>query len=398
MHRLVHPPSLMPRVMTSCAALIVAAGRGSRFGGAVPKQYADLGGQAVIRHSLQAFCRHPLISTVVPVIHLDDHATFAEAANGLPIAPPVFGGATRQESVQRGLAALSKDSPDLVLVHDGARPNVSGDLIDRVLSGLKQHDGVIPVMPVSETLKRTSPIGEIEATVPRDGIVRAQTPQGFSFEILSEAHAKSSDISLTDDAAVLEAAGHSVMTVRGDDANIKITTEGDLAKVVDAMSETRIGMGYDVHRFGPGDGVTLGGVFIPIDKKLIGHSDADVVLHAATDAILGALGDGDIGEHFPPSNPAYKGAPSRMFLEFAVGRLREQAGELKLLDLTVICERPKLSPVREEMRTAIAQIAGISPKRVSVKATTTEGLGFTGRGEGIACQAIATVRAMPLSD
>ncbi len=383
--------------MTSCAALVVAAGRGSRFGSAVPKQYADLGGSAVVRHSLRALSDHPRVSRVVPVIHPDDHAVFAEAAKGLPIASPVLGGATRQESVRLGLDALSIDPPDVVLVHDGARPHVPSDLIDRVLGGLSEHAGVIPVMPVAETLKRVGNDGVITETVSRDGVVRAQTPQGFHFSVLREAHAQCAGQSLTDDAAILEANGHSVQTVAGDEANIKVTTKNDLQRVADAMSETRTAMGFDVHRFGPGDGVTLGGVFIPMDKSLLGHSDADVVLHAATDAILGALGDGDIGVHFPPSDVSYKDAPSSMFLIFAADRLRAQAGQLVHLDLTIICERPKLVAVRDDMRVSIAQIAGVSPQRISVKATTTEGLGFTGRGEGIACQAVATVKAVPLA-
>jgi 2-C-methyl-D-erythritol 4-phosphate cytidylyltransferase/2-C-methyl-D-erythritol 2,4-cyclodiphosphate synthase len=385
--------------MSSCAALVVAAGRGSRFGGSVPKQYADLAGQPVIRHTLWALLAHPEIVAVQPVIHPDDHALFADAAKGLPVLPAVFGGATRQESVRLGLSALSECAPDLVLVHDGARPRVAAGVIDRVVGALKRSAaGVIPVIPVSETLKRIDTGSRITETVARQNIVRAQTPQGFQFAALKEAHERAAGQSLTDDAAVMEASGHPVMTVAGDIDNIKITGTEDLLRVAELMRETRTGIGFDVHRFGSGDGITLGGVLIPMDKALVGHSDADVVLHAATDAILGALGDGDIGLHFPPSDPAYKGAPSRMFLEFAMARLRTQAGELKHLDITVICERPKISPLRDALRASIAEIAGVTVGRVSVKATTTEGLGFTGRGEGIACQALATVQAFPISD
>lgn len=385
--------------MSSCAALVVAAGRGSRFGGPVPKQYAELGGQPVIRHTLNALVSHPAIGAVQAVIHPDDQAQFAAAAEGIAVRPAVFGGATRQESVRLGLDALSEHAPDWVLVHDGARPHVASGVIDRVIGALRESAaGVIPVIPVSETLKRIDDNACITETVSRESIVRAQTPQGFQFTTLKDAHARATGQSFTDDAAVLEASGFPVVTVPGDIDNIKVTDIGDLLRVADLMCETRTGMGFDVHRFGPGDGVTLGGVFIPMDKALIGHSDADVVLHAVTDAILGALSDGDIGVHFPPSDETYRGAPSRMFLEFAMERLRALAGELKHLDITVICERPKLSPVRAAMRESIAGIAGVSVNRISLKATTTEGLGFTGRGEGIACQAIATVRALPSVD
>ena len=378
--------------MTSCAALIVAAGRGSRFGSKAPKQYAELRGQAVLRHSLTTFSEHPGIDRVVAVIHPDDHIAFAQASKGVRVAAPVIGGATRQESVRLGLDALADNPPGFVLVHDGARPLASHDLIDRVLTGLSEHRAVVPVLAVPDTLKQISENGAVEKTIPRQGIVRAQTPQGFEYAALRDAHEKFADQSFTDDSAVMEAAGHSVHAVEGDSANIKITTQSDLHNATAAQLETRTAMGFDVHRFGPGDGVTLGGVFIPMDKSLLGHSDADVVLHAATDAILGALADGDIGLHFPPSNPAYRGAPSKTFLAFAMERLKAQGGQLILLDLTVICEHPKLSPVRNQIRQTIAQITGIAAHRISVKATTTEGLGFTGRGEGIACQAVATIR------
>lgn len=378
--------------MTSCAALIVAAGRGSRFGDPRPKQYATLAGMSILRRALIAFSTHPVVTSVQTVIHPDDHDLFAEASMGLAVAAPIDGGATRQESVLRGLEALKTSEPHVVLIHDGARPNINAALIERVAAGVNDDfTGVIPVLAVPETLKRISEDGTIRETVSRENVVRAQTPQGFLFAPLLEAHRSFAGKSLTDDAAVMERAGHSVKTVIGDPKNIKITEAEDLIAMSELLAETRIGQGYDVHRLGPGDGVTLGGVFIPFERSLIGHSDADVVLHAITDAILGAIGDHDIGFHFPPSDPEHRGANSAVFLEFAMKRLDDRSGSLVHIDVTIVCERPKISTYRDQIRTSISAIAGTKTDRVSVKATTTEGLGFTGRGEGIACQAIATV-------
>lgn len=376
-----------------CAALIVAAGRGARFGEQQPKQYARLGGVSILRHALLAFYGHPSIQCIQTVIHPDDHDLFAEAMQGLSIPPSVTGGATRQESVLLGLEALEALEPDTVLIHDGARPNISTATIENVLAGLNHGAfGSIPVLPVAETLKRISAPGTIQETVSRDNIVRAQTPQAFVFPAILKAHRSCMGQSLTDDAAVMEKAGYAVETVLGDPNNIKITEAKDLYQMSEILLETRTGNGFDVHRLGPGDGIILGGLPIPMDRSLIGHSDADVVLHAATDAILGAIADNDIGFHFPPSDDSHKGAASLTFLQFAISRLETRGGSLTHLDLTVICERPKISAHRDEIRRSIASIAGVSMDRVNVKATTTEGLGFTGRGEGIACQAIATVK------
>lgn len=383
--------------MKTYAALIVAAGRGSRFGSDTPKQYALLSGPPVIAHAIAALSGHQKISHIQPVIHPDDTEAFSSAVGDLNVLMPVFGGQTRQESVRLGLEALVDLNPDFVLIHDGARPNVSNAIVDRVIEALDNGaKGVIPGIGISDTLKRVGESAEIIETVSRSNIVRAQTPQGFNFQCLLDAHRQYVELALTDDAAIMERAGHDVTVVEGDEGNIKVTEASDLTKISDIMLETRTGMGFDVHRFGPGDGVTLGGVKIPMDKSLLGHSDADVVLHAATDAILGSIGDADIGFHFPPSNSEYAGADSKTFLLFAMERLKALSGSLVHLDLTIICERPKITPFRNQIRHTIADTANVTPARVSVKATTTERLGFTGREEGIACQAIATVKSRSL--
>jgi 2-C-methyl-D-erythritol 4-phosphate cytidylyltransferase/2-C-methyl-D-erythritol 2,4-cyclodiphosphate synthase len=372
--------------------IIVAAGRGQRFGADFPKQYAQLAGRGVLRWSLDTFSRNPRIRRVLPVIHPDDHATLSHVAAGLKLEAPVHGGATRQESVLRGLEALSTNPPDWVLIHDGARPQVDSGTIARVLEALKTSAGVIPAVAVADTLKRIDPRAVISETVPRANLVRAQTPQGFHFDKLLSAHRAAKGQDLTDDAAVFEKSGGAVLTVPGSEANFKITTQDDLVRMESTLLETRVGQGFDVHRFTDGDHVMLCGVAVPHTQKLLGHSDADVALHAATDAILGAFGAGDIGAHFPPSNAAYKNAASEKFLAHAMTLLRERGGELAHLDITIICERPKVSPHAAAMIASVARIANVDASRVSVKATTTEGLGFTGRREGIAAQAIATVR------
>ena len=375
---------------TKAVALIVAAGRGQRFGSELPKQYLPLAGEPILRHTLRAFCRHPGIAGVWAAIHPDDAALFAAAAEGLPVTV-VHGGAARQDSVRLGLEAMAAANPGVVLVHDGARPMVSSGLISRVLGALDAAEAVIPAVPVIDTLKRVE-AGRITATVPRDNLVRVQTPQGFRFAALLAAHRAHAGENLTDDAAVMERAGHSVTTVPGEEMNIKVTTSEDLSRLQAASGETRTGTGFDVHRLGDGDFVTLCGLRIPHSHGLIGHSDADVALHAATDAILGAIGDGDIGQHFPPTDPQWRGAPSDRFIQHAHDLLKARGGVLVHLDITIICERPKVSPHRAAMVARIAEILGIDAGRVSVKATTTEGLGFTGRGEGIGAQAVATVR------
>lgn len=377
--------------MPTCAALIVAAGRGQRFGGNLPKQYAPLRGERLLRRTLRAFCNHPRVQKVIVAIHPDDAETFAETVEGFAGVVSVHGGATRQDSVRLGLEALAADAPDFVLIHDGARPMVSPALIDSVIEGLGAAEGVLPVVPVIDTLKRVegARVGE---TVPRENLVRAQTPQGFRFPGILAAHRQFAGEALTDDAAVLERAGLGVVTVAGDETNIKVTTMDDLARLTAALTETRVGQGFDVHRFGSGDSVWLCGVSVPHTHGLVGHSDADVALHAGTDAILGAIGDGDIGQHFPPSDPKWRGAPSDKFLRHAFDLMTARGGTLVHLDFTIICERPKVGPHRDAMRASVAKILGIAEDRISVKATTTEGLGFTGRQEGIAAQAVATVR------
>ena len=385
----------MPRT----AVIIVAAGRGQRFGGETPKQYLMLGGQPVVRHCVTAFACHPAIDIILPVIHPDDAATLKDALDGLAYAAPVAGGASRQRSVLNGLHALAAlpSPPDYVLVHDAARPYVPADLLQRVLDALQTSPGAIPALAVVDTLKRVGDDAMIAETVPRDGLWRAQTPQGFRFQDLLAAHETAPE-GLTDDAAVMEAAGVAVALVDGSEHNIKVTTPEDLARMEEIMGgaktpSMRIGKGFDVHKLGPGDAVQLCGVSIASDMALIGHSDADVALHALTDAILGAIADGDIGSHFPPSNAKWKGANSEMFLAHACALMKAAGYGLSNIDLTVICEAPKVGPHRDAMRANVARIIGVDTAQVSVKATTTEKLGFTGRGEGIAAEAVVLLHA-----
>lgn len=380
-------------------ALVVAAGRGQRFGAELPKQYQTLGGETLLRHSLRPFLAHPDIDAVAVAIHPDDRPLYDRAVQGFDLLPPIGGGAERQESVRLGLERLAEFGPERVLIHDAARPFVSEDLISRVLAGLELAPGALPALPVADTLKRAED-GKIVETVPRDGLHRAQTPQGFRFNDILNAHRAAAGRSLTDDAAVAEAAGLEVVLVPGDPANEKITTAEDLQRAETAFAvrlETCVGQGFDVHRFGEGDFVTLCGIEIPHSHGLLGHSDADVALHALTDAVLGALAEGDIGSHFPPSDPQWRGAPSRIFLEKAGRLLALRGGRLLHLDLTLLCEAPKIGPHREAMRAKVAEILELPLDRVAVKATTTEGLGFTGRREGIAAQAVATV-SLPRDD
>lgn len=379
--------------MSRTAVIIVAAGRGQRFGPGTPKQYLEVSGKTLIRHAVAAFAAHPAIDAVLPVIHQDDAETLGKALDGLDYLPPVAGGAARQQSVLNGLEALSTFAPDKVLVHDAARPMISSALIDRVLLALDTSDGVIPALQVVDTLKRADAAGMITDTVPRDGLWRAQTPQGFGFDALLAAHRSVAGQTLTDDAAVMEAAGHRIALVAGDENNIKVTTPDDLVRMEMIMAEGsnrpsfRIGSGYDVHKLGPGDHVTLCGVVVPHHQSLIGHSDADVALHALTDAIFGAMADGDIGSHFPPTDERWRGAASDRFLAYAAERMRASGWDLENIDVTIICERPKIGPHRESMRSRLAEILEIDRSRISVKATTTEKLGFTGREEGIAAEA-----------
>jgi 2-C-methyl-D-erythritol 4-phosphate cytidylyltransferase/2-C-methyl-D-erythritol 2,4-cyclodiphosphate synthase len=375
-------------------ALIVAAGRGSRAGPGAPKQYRQLGGEPVLRRTLAAFAAHPDIDGVLTVIHPDDRADYEVAAAGLPnLLPPCPGGDTRQASVRAGLEALVDRKPAKVLIHDGARPLVSAVLISACIEALGAHRGALAALPVNDTLRRGAD-GMAGAAVSREGLWRAQTPQGFHFNAILEAHRRADGNAFTDDVEVATTAGIDVVMIDGDENNIKITDTGDMARAARILSrcgEARTGTGFDVHRFGPGDHVWLCGVRVPHVAGLVGHSDADVGLHALTDAILGAIGAGDIGKHFPPEEMKWEGAASDIFLAHA-GDLATRAGaRISNLDVTLICERPKIGPHTEAMRGRVAEILGLERARVSVKATTSEGLGFTGRGEGIAAQAIATL-------
>lgn len=381
-------------------AIIVAGGRGQRAGGSKPKQYRSLQGEPVLRRTLRAFSTHPAIENIVTVIHRDDRDDYGEAAEGIDkCSTPAIGGRTRQRSVFSGLQSIEPAAPDYVLVHDAARPFVSAALLDRALNAVKSSGAAAPVLPVTDTIKRVDCTERVVATLERNELRTTQTPQIFSFAKLLDAHARAAKAGLEDfpdDAAIAEWAGIPVATFPGEVGNIKLTTAADFL-IAETMAgktlwEVRTGTGFDVHAFGPGDAVTLGGVAIPYAKGLVGHSDADVLLHAITDAILGAIGEADIGHHFPPSDPKWRGASSGQFLVHAVRLLKTHGGELSHLDSTVLCEAPKIGPHREAMRAQIARIAGIEISRVGVKATTTEGLGFIGRGEGIAAMATATIR------
>jgi 2-C-methyl-D-erythritol 4-phosphate cytidylyltransferase/2-C-methyl-D-erythritol 2,4-cyclodiphosphate synthase len=374
------------------AALIVAAGTGQRVGGAVAKQYQPLHGQPLLRHSLQALLAHPAIGPVQVVIHPEHAARYGEATAGLSLLPPVIGGAERAFSVRAGLAALAAHAPERVLIHDAARPFLSAVLLDRLLAEGDDETAVVPALPVVDTVRRYRDGGWQE--VPREGLLRIQTPQLFPYAALATLHAQSS-AALTDDAALWLDAGLPLRYVEGEERLRKMTTAADFIWA-EQLAPRRIvtGSGFDVHRLVPaGDkpGLRMGGIDIPHSHALLGHSDADVALHAITDALLGALGAGDIGAHFPPSDARWKGADSETFVREAMRLLQSRAGQLQHVDLTILCEAPKIGPHREAMRTRIAAMLGVGTDFISVKATTTEGLGFTGRGEGIAAQATATV-------
>lgn len=380
-------------------ALIVAGGRGTRSGGATPKQYASIGGKAVLDRSLSTFLGHPAVDLVMVVIAAADRALYDHAVGGghPRLLPPVLGGATRQGSVRNGLRALRPVAPARVLIHDAARPFVTGEIVTRVLGALQDAPAAIAALPLADTLKRADPDGRVATTIDRAGLWRAQTPQGFRYDALSAAHEAALAAGredLTDDAAVAEWAGLPVVLVEGSVANVKLTTAEDIAWAsmsAAAIPDIRTGQGFDVHRFAAGDHVWLCGVRIPHTQALEGHSDADVGLHALTDALLGAIGDGDIGQHFADTDPRWRGAASHLFLADAARRVRERGGAISNVDVAILCEAPKVAPHREAMRARIAEILAIDIGRVGVKATTTEGLGFTGRREGIAALAVATV-------
>jgi 2-C-methyl-D-erythritol 4-phosphate cytidylyltransferase/2-C-methyl-D-erythritol 2,4-cyclodiphosphate synthase len=385
------------------AVVIVAAGRGERAGQTQegPKQYRLIGGKPVMRHTLEAFLDHPAIGPVVVAIHPDDEALFREACEGLAgNVVAVHGGASRQASTRLALLALRETEPKVVLIHDCVRPFIDAGLIDRVIEAIDAETGALPALPVSDTLKRAGADLLVAGTVPRDGLHAAQTPQGFPFRPILDAHMKAfqkgHEHRFTDDAALAEWAGLPVRIVQGSPDNVKLTWARDLAVADErlaaarpAFPDVRTGNGYDVHSFAEGDHVVLCGVAIPHDRRLAGHSDADVGLHALTDALLATCGAGDIGTHFPPSDARWKGAPSKLFVEEAVRIVKEHGGRIANADVTLICEAPRIGAHREAMITAMSGMLGIRLERISVKATTNERLGFVGRREGIA--AIATV-------
>lgn len=386
----------------SIAVIVVAAGRGERAsanGDAEPKQYRLLAGAPVLARTIAAMLEVKAIGSVLPVIHAEHAERYAALALTSPkLLPPVIGGATRQASVLAGLEALEASGPNLVLIHDAARPLVDRAVIEAVIRALDSHDGALPVVPVTDTIKRSNDGRTVAATEDRHTLFAAQTPQGFRYPQILAAHrdAARSTRDFTDDAAVAEWAGLNVAMTPGNTRNIKLTLAEDFARAErmigkEAPMETRVGSGFDVHPFAEGDAVWLGGIKIAHERKLQGHSDADVALHALADAIYGALGEGDIGTHFPPSDPQWRGAASSIFLKHAAGLVAERGGRLVNLDLTIVCEAPRIAPHVAAMKQAIADSCAISPARIAIKATTSERLGFTGRKEGVVAMATASI-------
>jgi 2-C-methyl-D-erythritol 4-phosphate cytidylyltransferase / 2-C-methyl-D-erythritol 2,4-cyclodiphosphate synthase len=382
------------------AAVIVAAGRGYRAGGDLPKQYRALAGEPVIRPTLAAFLGHPQIAAVQPVIHPDDAAIFRAATAGLErLLPPVAGGATRQASVRAGLEALRAAAPDLVLIHDAARPFLSSDLISRAIAAATAHGAAVPAIAVTDTVKVVDERDTVSETLDRSRLRTVQTPQAFAYDVIVALHDRAVAAGrddFTDDAALAEWAGRAVNVFAGEADNVKLTSNEDFARAealrMAALGDVRTGSGFDVHAFADGDHIMLAGVRVSHNRGVTGHSDADVALHALVDAILGALAEGDIGVHFPPSDPRWRGASSDRFLAFACERVRARAGMIAHLDVTIVCEAPRIGPHRDAMRARIAAIAGIPIDRVAIKATTSEKMGFTGRAEGLVAMATATVR------
>ena len=382
------------------AAVVVAAGRGTRTGMPYPKQYRTLKGAPLVRDSLRLFALHPEVDLVQPVIHPDDAARFTAAAAGLGVATPVSGGATRQSSVRAGLEALAARAPAIVLVHDAARPFVSDALVSRAIASAQAHGAAIPGLPVTDTVKLVDAQGLVTATLDRAHLRTVQTPQAFAFPALLDAHRRAAAAGrddFSDDGALAEWAGLKVAVFPGEKGNVKMTTADDFARaeaeLAASLSDIRTGIGYDIHAFEDGgDHVWLGGIKIPHARKLSGHSDADVALHALVDAILGALADGDIGVHFPPTDEKWREASSDKFLKFAVERVRARGGMIGHLDVAIVAEAPKVNPVRDAIRARIAEIAGLTIDRVGVTATTNEKLGAIGSGQGIAAYATATIR------
>jgi 2-C-methyl-D-erythritol 4-phosphate cytidylyltransferase/2-C-methyl-D-erythritol 2,4-cyclodiphosphate synthase len=382
-------PSLSP-IAAPFAAIVVAAGKGLRVGGDTPKQFRMWRGKALIRHSIEAL-KAAGAAPLAVVIAADARAQAKTALAGIEGLHFVDGGATRQDSVHAGLEALAPAAPESVLIHDAARPDLPRAVIDRLLVALADHPGAIPVLPVVDSLALAADDGTMGGKAARETLRRVQTPQAFRFPAILAAHrAWEGSTDAGDDAQVLTASSGSVALVDGDERLKKITFAEDLMDTP-TLPAFRIGQGFDVHRLEAGEELWLGGVLIPHDKGLAGHSDADVALHAITDAVLGAVGEGDIGTHFPPSDPQWRGARSGQFLEHAVGLARAAGYAIANVDLTLICEAPKIGPHRPAMRSEVARLMGLAEHAVSIKATTTEKLGFTGRGEGIAAQAIVCV-------
>ena len=401
--------SLMDPSVEMIAILIVAAGRGSRAGAGLPKQYRQLGDRCLLAHTLSSLCAAMPNASLCVVIHPDDKHHYLQCISEISaeersrLQAPVFGGVSRQESVRNGLEALARDqAPDFVLIHDAARPFVDQALVNSALVGARQFGAAIPGLAVTDTIKQVTRDDMIVATPDRADLRAVQTPQAFSFSLILSAHrlAAKDARDYTDDSMVLEATGHEIFVFPGDTSNFKITTSEDFARAMALLNENssadlldiRVGQGYDVHAFSPGDHIWLGGVSIPHTHTLAGHSDADVLMHALTDALLGAICEGDIGKHFPPSDQKWKGASSKIFLSHACKLIKDKGGAIANIDVTVICEAPKIGPHRDEIRSNLAQIMSLDIARISIKATTTERLGFTGRQEGIASLALATIR------
>jgi 2-C-methyl-D-erythritol 4-phosphate cytidylyltransferase/2-C-methyl-D-erythritol 2,4-cyclodiphosphate synthase len=382
--------------MTECTALIVAAGTGERFGGSIPKQYHELGGEPILRRSVLVFLNHPHIDGVQVVINPAHRDWYDRAVGDLGLPEPIAGGASRQDSVRLGLEALAQSNkPKMVMIHDAARPLIDAATITDVRKALNAAQGAIAAKPLVDTLKRGNK-DVIETTIDRANLWQAHTPQAFHFDAILAAHQAAKGAQLTDDAAVAEKAGMPVRLVPSNPDNMKITNPDDLDRAARLMghnyNDIRTGMGFDVHRLASGDTIYICGVAIPHDRTLEGHSDADVGLHALVDAILGAMSAGDIGTHFPPSDPQWKGKDSAHFVRHVVHMVSERGGVIAHVDVTLMCERPRIGQHRAAMVERIASLLEITPDRVSVKATTTERLGFTGREEGIAAQAVATLR------
>jgi 2-C-methyl-D-erythritol 4-phosphate cytidylyltransferase/2-C-methyl-D-erythritol 2,4-cyclodiphosphate synthase len=379
----------------TCIALVVAAGRGERFGGGLPKQYLELDGRTILARAIQPFLDHPRIGRARVVVAADQQDLCRAATAGLDLLAPVVGGESRQASVLAGLESLAAERPDLVLVHDAARPLVTRDLIDRVLAALEEADAVLPGLAVVDSLRMVEG-GRVTGEVPRDGLVRAQTPQGFRFQAVLEAHRRhAGDPAVTDDVELVRRDGGRVVWVEGEEDNLKVTHPSDLAIAARTLGARprryATGMGFDIHRTEAGRPLFLGGVAIPAPFGLSGHSDADVLLHALTDALLGTIGAGDIGVHFPPSEERWRGAESGQFVRHALALVAARQGRLEHADLTIMAERPKIGPHRPAIVAKLQELLGLPAERIGLKAGTMEGLDAVGRQEGITAQALVTV-------